>query len=71
LLLLSLVAYMAARSQLEAGRLRCGCSVGAEDVSGTSGLPVGPACMGGRTIINPTVPSAGVGARLVLHALVE
>jgi hypothetical protein len=46
LLLLSLVACMAARSQLEVGRQGCGRSVGAEDVSGTSGLPIGPACMG-------------------------
>jgi hypothetical protein len=27
-----------------------GCSVGAEDVSGTSGLRIGPACMGRRTV---------------------
>jgi hypothetical protein len=53
---------MAGRSQLEIGRLRCGCSVGAEDVSGTDGLPIGQACMGGRAVISPTVPSAGVSS---------
>jgi hypothetical protein len=56
---------MAACSQLEVGRPRCGRSVGAEDVSGTGGLPIGPACMSGRTVISSTVPSAGVCASLV------
>jgi hypothetical protein len=71
LLLLSLVACMAGRSQPEVGRLRCGRPVGAEDVSGAGGLPIGPASLSGRTVISPTVPSAGVRARLVPHALVE
>lgn len=37
------------RSQLEVGRLRCRRSVGAEDVCGADGLPIGQACMGGRS----------------------
>jgi hypothetical protein len=60
LLLLSLVACMAARSQLGISRLRCarcGRSVGAEDVSGAGGLLIGPACMSGRIVISPTVQS--------------
>jgi hypothetical protein len=46
---------MAAHSQLEFGRLRCGRSVGAEDVSGAGGLRTGQACIGGRTLISPAV----------------
>jgi hypothetical protein len=52
---------MAARNQLEVGRLRCGRSVDAEeDVSGTDGLPIGQA----RVLV-------GVRARLIPQALVE
>jgi hypothetical protein len=72
LLLLSLVACMAARSQLEVGRLKCGRPVGAEDVSDAGGLPIGQACMDGRASNSPAVPSAaGVRARLVPHALIS
>ena len=45
-MLLKLEACMAARRQLKVGRLRCGRSVRAEDVSGKSGLPIGSACIG-------------------------
>jgi hypothetical protein len=65
LLLLSLVACMAARSQLGVSRLRCarcGRSVGAEDVSGADGLLIGPACMSERTVISPTVQIAGMSS---------